>query len=163
MNFGNLLHDFILADNFVAQPMTFSIKRHELNETHFNALGSPKFGEIKNLIVVDSTFNDCVDLDARETGTNRRINACQHTRQFVAASHLFKLCSVKRVKTDVDATDPGQLQFINTIRQCRTVSRDRQVDRLTSKRRRRIFWHRQRRKLGDQNWQVGTHRGLSTR
>jgi hypothetical protein len=39
---------------------------------------------------------------------------------------------------------------------------DRQIDWLASKRRRRILWHRQCRKLGHQNWQVGTHRGLTT-
>ena len=122
--------------------MAFSIKRHELNETHFNALGSPKFGEIKNFIVVDSALDDCVDLDTREACANRCINARQHTWQFIAAGHLFKLCAVKGVKADIDASDSGQLQLINTIRQCRTVGRNRQVDRLTSKRRRRIFWHR---------------------
>ena len=67
MHSSNTLHNFILADDLVIHPVPLSVKRHELNEAHLDTLIAAELSEIKDLIIIDTAFNHCVDLDARKS------------------------------------------------------------------------------------------------
>ena len=114
--------------------MPFGVERHELNETNLDTFRSPEFGEVENLVVVHTAFDDRVDLDAGEAGRNGGVDSLQHAHQLIAARHGFELGAVERVEADVHSTQTRGFQFVHAVGECRTIRGEGQIDGLASER-----------------------------
>ena len=145
--------DLVLADDLVVHPVTVGIERHELDEAHLDVTVAAEFGERHDLVVVDATFDDGVDLDRREPGFLGRLDAVEHTLEFVAARHLMESRAVEGVEADVDPTQPCVTQRLGHQAHRGAVGGHRQIDR--------TIRPLDRCELLDEHGQVRTHGGLT--
>ena len=88
-----------------------------------------ELGERDDLVVVDASLDDRVDLDRREAGFLGRLDAVEHTLEFVTARHLLELDPVEGVEADVDPTQSGVTQRLGHEAHRGAVGGHRQIDR----------------------------------
>ena len=103
-------HDLVLADDPAEVPAAAGIEGHPLDEPHLDGALPAERRQVDDLVVVDVAHHDGVDLDGIESCFQRRSDAVEHSRQFVAPGHRREAFTVQRVEADVDPPQPGVAQ-----------------------------------------------------
>ncbi len=121
--------DLVLTDDLVVQPVTGRVERHELDEADLDVVLAAVVRECDDLVVVDATFDDRIDLDRVESRFLGGSDPVQHVDEFVTPSHLMELLAIERVEADVHPPEPGLTEATGDETHRGAVRGHREVDR----------------------------------
>src|SRR5260221_225331 len=79
------------------------IERHELDEAHADGLLAAEPGQIGDLVVVDATHHDAVDLHRAEAGVDGGVDPGDHPIEVVSPCELPEHLGAQGVERHVDA------------------------------------------------------------
>src|SRR3954452_4718522 len=96
--------------NQLFEPGSRGIERHEFDEAHGQPPSASKLRQRLNLVIIESSNNDCIDLYGRKTEPLRERNAFQHLAQPVAPGYFLEVFTVKRVQAEADTAQTGLAQ-----------------------------------------------------
>ena len=98
------------------RPGAVGVERHELDEAHAHALGSPEGGEVDDLVVVHAPHHHAVDLHRVEPGVERGVDAGEHLVEVVAPGEARRTVGPQRVERDVDPPQAGGGEIVRPSR-----------------------------------------------
>ena len=155
--------DLVLRHDLSVDPVPTCVEGHELDEAHLDTVVASETCKVDDLVVVDTTLYDSVDLDRREAGLLRRVDAVEYSCQLVAPGHLEEPVGTQRVEADVDALESRVAQLLGEQPERRAIGREADVGRVPCVWRSRCCRNSKGRQLADENGEMGAHGGLATR
>ena len=91
-------------------------------------LSRPNAREVDDLVVVHAAHHDRVDLDRREPGVERGVDAGEHAVELVAPREREEPLALQRVERHVDAPQARVGQVVRELGELHAVGRHREVD-----------------------------------
>src|SRR5437016_1294949 len=128
--FGHAAQNLVQRDHDIRGPDPVFFQRHELDETQHYAFFPGKPAEGDDLVFVEATHQDAVDLHRSQTGTLSSTNSRQHAVESVGnAGDAGKAVRVDGVHADRNAAQAGVLQRLRHLGKKMAVGSDSQVER----------------------------------
>ena len=116
------------GDHHVRPPCVAVADVHELDETHDHRHPAKALHEIERGVIIHAALDDCVDLDGREPGGDRRIDALQNLfERPESAAHPGEDVLVQRVQAHGDALEAVGVQLDCMLRQQHAVGGERNI------------------------------------